>query len=143
MGDIQDLNRFATRGFMNQWSATRPARLSGLSGPGKKWMKEQVARQLVQPRSPGDIAPEVNQAMARDIKELARAQDMKPDEVSRALVLKIMVDTRTALALAAWRAHRVNEKGQPSWAERMARADADTREAMKMQSDASLTLAMD
>jgi hypothetical protein len=89
------------------------------------------------------VAVDVDANMARDIKELARTENQRAADVSRALVMKIMLDTKTALALAAWRAHRVDEPGKPSWNERLAQADANKREAMKMQSDASLMLAMD
>jgi hypothetical protein len=143
MADLQDLNRFATRGYLNQWMATRPARLSNLSPAGRKWLKAEIARQAQAPRSPAEVAVDVDANMARDIKELARTENQRAADVSRALVMKIMLDTKTALALAAWRAHRVDEPGKPSWNERLAQADANKREAMKMQSDASLMLAMD
>ena len=143
MGDIQDLNRFATRGFMNQWSATRPARLAGLSQAGRKWLKAEVQRQAVTPRSPAEIAPELDKALAKDIKELAREQGVRPQEVSRALVLKVMIDTRNALSVAAWRAHKVSPPGQPGWDERLAQAEANRRAAIDMQNDVSFALAMD
>lgn len=143
MADLQDLNRFATRGFMNQWMATRPAHLSSLSPAGKKWLKAEIARQAEAPRSPAEIAVDVDKNLPKDIKELARIENQRPADISRALVMKVMIDTKTALALAAWRAHRINEPGKPSWNERLAQADANKREAMKMQSDASLMLAMD
>jgi hypothetical protein len=143
MGDLQDLNRFATRGYMNQWMATRPARLSNLSYAGKRWLKAEIARQAEAPRSPAEVAVDIDANMARDIKELARTENQRPADISRALVMKVMLDAKTALALAAWRAHRIDEPGKPSWNDRLAQADANRREAMKMQSDASLMLAMD
>lgn len=143
MGDLQDLNRFATRGFMNQWSATRPARLESLSPAGKKWLKAQVARQATAPRPAVDVAADVDQALPADIKELAREQDVRPQDVSRALVLKIMMDTKNALAIAAHRARNVPEKGAPGWDERIAQAEANRRAAVDMQSDVSMALAMD
>jgi hypothetical protein len=143
MADLQDLNRFATRGFMNQWSATRPARLSGLSPAGKKWLKKQVERQALTPRSPAEVAFDVDQALPRDIKELAREQGVRPQDVSRALVLKVMIDTKNALSLAAWRAHHVAQKGAPGWDERIAQAEVNRRAAVTMQSDVSMALAMD
>jgi hypothetical protein len=143
MADLQDLNRFATRGFMNQWSATRPARLSGLSPAGKKWLKAQVARQAVSPRSPIEVAVDVDQALPGDIKELAREQGVRPQDVSRALVLKVMIDTKNALSVAAWQSHHVAPKGTPGWDERIAQAEANRRAAVTMQSDVSMALAMD
>jgi hypothetical protein len=59
------------------------------------------------------------------------------------LVLKVMIDTKNALSVAAWRAHKVSPPGQPGWDERLAQAEANRRAAIDMQNDVSFALAMD
>jgi hypothetical protein len=54
-----------------------------------------------------------------------------------------MIDTKNALSVAAWRAHKVSPPGQPGWDERLAQAEANRRAAIDMQNDVSFALAMD
>jgi hypothetical protein len=143
MGDLQDLNRFATRGFMNQWSATRPTSLSGFSPEAKAWLKDQVQIQAESPRPVEAVAAAVDAELGEAIREAARDEKAKPQDISRAIVLKIMLDTKSALAREARRVKNFPEPGQASWEARIARAEADRRAAMKMQSGTSLALATD
>lgn len=143
MGDLQDLNRFATRGFMNQWSATRPTALSGMSPETKEWMKAQVQAQAEAPRPPEEVAAAIEETLGVAIRQAAKAERAKPEDVSRAILLKIMDDTRSALAREARRVKNVPEPGAPSWEARIAQADANRRAAMKLQSGTSLALARD
>jgi len=143
MGDLQDLNRFATRGMMNQWSATRPAGLSGFSPEATAWLKEQVQIQAETPRPVEAVAAAVDAELGDAIREAARHEKAKAEDVSRAIVLKIMLDTRSALAREARRVKNVPEPGQASWEARIARADADHRAAMQLQTGTSLALATD
>jgi hypothetical protein len=143
MGDLLDLNRFATRGFMNQWSATRPTSLSGMSPSAEAWLRDQVQIQAQTPRPPHEVLAAVEETLGEAIHQAAKAERAKPQDVSRAIVLKIMLDTKSALAREARRVDDVTEPGWPAWSERIAQADANRREAMKLQSTASLALARD
>lgn len=143
MGDLMYLNQFATRGFMNQWSATRPTRLSGMSPSAEAWLKAQVQQQAEAPRAPEVVAVAVNETLGDAIREASKHERVKPDDVSRALVLKIMRDTKIALMREAHRVRGVPEPGAHSWEVRIAQADANRRAAMALQSTTSMALAMD
>jgi hypothetical protein len=143
MGDLQDLNRFATRGFMNQWSATRPASLSGFSPETTAWLKDQVQIQAESPRPVEVVAAAIDAELGDAIRQAAKQEKTKPQDVSRAILLKVMLDTKSALAREARRVKGVPEPGALSWEARIARADDDRRAAMKMQSGTSLALATD
>ena len=132
MGDIQDLNRFATRGFMNQWAATRPAALSGLSQQSRRWMKQQVQLQAETPASPRQLDATIDAMMGRDIHILAKSERADPDEVRGAVLLRILVDTHNALKREAKR-NPAGEPGQRPWEERVLEADLNIREAIAMQ----------
>lgn len=143
MGDLMDLNRFATRGVWNQWMATRPTHLSGMSPAATEWLKEQVQLQAEAPRPVPDVAAAVDETLGDAIREAAKNEGVRPDDVSQAIVLRIMLDTKSALAREARRVKGVAEPGKPSWDERIARADADRKAAMELQSTASMALASD
>jgi hypothetical protein len=143
MGDLMDLNQFATRGFMNQWSATRPTHLSGMSPSAEAWLDAQVQIQAETPRSPQEVAAAIDATLGEAIDEAAKAEGVRPRDVSRALVLKVMLDTKSALAREARRVGGVAAPGAPSWEERLAQADANRRAALALQSTTSLALATD
>ena len=142
MGDIQDLNRFATRGFMNQWAATRPAALSGLSQQSRRWMKQQVQLQAETPEAPQQLDATIDAMMGRDIRILAKSERVDPDEVRGAVLLKILVDTHNALKREAKR-NPQGEPGRRPWDERIVEADLYVREAIAMQSETALAMVRD
>jgi hypothetical protein len=141
MGDIQDLNRFATRGFMNQWSATRPAALSGLSQASRRWIKAEVQRQAETPRPVSAVAADIDTVLARDIRMMARSDRVKPRDVSGAILLKVLVDTHNALIREAKRAP--DASGERSWEDRITESDLNVREAMAMHSEVAVALVRD
>lgn len=143
MGDLMNLNQFVTRGMLNQWSATRPAALAGLSKPSRVWIKAEVQRQAVSPRDPIQVALDVDRVLGKDIKRMAKSERANPDDISGAILLKIMFDTRAALVREAWRAKDVPEPGARPWDVRIAEADIHARNAVDMQSSISLALARD
>ena len=143
MGDLMDLNRFATRGFMNQWSATRPTAFAGMSPETRTWMKQQVQIQAETPRPPEEVAAAIDETLGEAIRQASKAERARPEDVSHAILLKIMDDTKSALAREARRVKDVPEPGAPSWEARIAQADANRKAAMKLQSGTSLAMARD
>ncbi len=142
MGDIQDLNRFATRGFMNQWAATRPAALSGLSQQSRRWMKQQVQLQAETPATVTQLDATVDAMMGRDIRILAKSERAEPEAVRGAVLLKILVDTHNALKREAKR-NPQGEPGQRPWDERIAEADLNVREALGMENETAIAMVRD
>jgi hypothetical protein len=140
IGDLMDLNRFATRGVMNQWSATRPTALSGLSQASRRWIKTQVQLQAIAPRTPLDVMLDIDKVIGEDVRRVAKDERVHPDDVAGAVLLKIMSDTRNALAREARKAPV--EEAQ-AWQGRISRADVNLRESVEMQSSISLALARD
>lgn len=140
---LLDLNQFITRGIWNQWSATRPWALAGLSKPSRQWIKAEVQRQAVNPRPPVQIALDIDRVLERDIRIMAKSDRINPNDISGAILLKILMDTRNALAREANRAQGVPEEGFPPWEERVAQADAYLRGATELQSSVSVAMARD
>lgn len=143
MGDLMDLNRFATRGFMNQWAATRPAAMSGLSQPSRRWIKAEVQRQAEAPRQPSQVARAIDEALGRDIHVMAKSERVREKDVAGAILLKVMFDAKAALAREARRVDMVAAPGERPWEERIGQADLNLGEAVSMQSEISLALAKD
>ena len=142
MGDAMDLNRFATRGTMNQWSATRPAALSGLSQASRRWIKAEVQRQAETPRSVAEVAADIDTVLGKDIRTYARSERAKPTDISGAILLKILVDTHNALVREANR-NPAGLPGERPWEERIVESDANVQAAMALQSDKALALVRD
>ena len=142
MGDIQDLNRFATRGFMNQWAATRPAALSGLSQQSRRWMKQQVQLQAEDPRSPDQLDVTIDAMIGKDIDILARSERSKPEEVRGAVLLKILVDTHNALKREA-KSNPQPLPGERPWEERILEADLNVREVLANGSERAVAMVRD
>lgn len=142
MGDIQDLNRFATRGFMNQWAATRPAALSGLSQQSRRWMKQQVQLQAEDPESVTQLDATIDAMMGRDIRILAKSERAEPEAVRGAVLLKILVDTHNALKREAKRNPQVLA-GERPWDERIAEADLNVREALGQENETAVAMVRD
>ena len=143
IGDLMNLNQFATRGFMNQWSATRPAALSGLSRTSRRWIKTEVQRQAVNPRPPVQIALDIDRVLERDIRIISKSERINGEDISGALLLKVLMDTRNALAREANRAHGVPEEGFPPWEARVEQAETYLRNTIEMQSSVSVAMARD
>ena len=143
MGDLMNLNQFATRGFMNQWSATRPAALAGLSKASRNWIKAEVQRQAVNPRPPVQIALDIDRVLERDIRVISRSERINGEDISGALLLKVLMDTRNALAREANRAHGVPEEGFPTWEARVEQAETYLRNTIEIQSSVSVAMARD
>lgn len=142
MGDLQDLNRFATRGFMNQWAATRPAAMSGLSQVTRRWIKEQVQEQAEKPRSVAELQAAIQEVAGKDIKAMAKSERAKPEDISGGILLKILVDTHNALIREAGR-NPAGEPGQRSWEERIAESDENVQTAMALESNKAIELVRD
>ena len=145
MGDLLDLNRFATRGVWNQWAATRPAALSGLSKPSRDWIKAEVQRQAVSPRRPIQVAIDIDRVLGKDIRLLAKSERANPEDISGAVLLKIMSDTKSALVREARRAAKAPAPAgaDQQWETRIAQADANLKESIELGSPVSLALARD
>ena len=124
-------------------SATRPAALSGLSQASRRWIKAEVQRQAETPRRPVEVAVTLDEVLARDIRLMARSERIPPEEISGAVLLKIMQDTRNALTREARRAGGVAQPGQKPWGQRIAEADTNLRESVELTSSVSLALARD
>lgn len=142
MGDLQDLNRFATRGFMNQWAATRPAALSGLSQESRRWMKQQVQLQAEDPESVDQLDVTIDAMIGKDIRTLAKSERSEPEAVRGAVLLKILVDTHNALKREAKRNPQV-APGERSWEERIAEADLNVREVLGQGNEPAVAMARD
>ena len=143
IGDLMNLNQFATRGFMNQWSATRPAALAGLSKPSRDWIKTEVQRQAVSPRPPVQIALDIDRVLERDIHIISKSERINGEDISGAILLKVLMDTRNALAREANRAQGVPEEGFPPWEARVEQAETYLRNAIDLQSSVSVAMARD
>ena len=141
MGDLMNLNQFATRGFMNQWAATRPAARSGLSRASRTFIKAEVQRQAESPRPVSEVAASIDEVLGKDIHRVARSERADPKDVSGAILLKVLVDTHNALAREARRVP--DASGPRPWDERIAEADLNVREAIAMQSELSVAMVRD
>lgn len=142
MGDIQDLNRFATRGFMNQWAATRPAALSGLSQQSRRWIKQQVQLQAETPATPDQLDVTIDAMIGRDISILAKSERSEPEAVRGAVLLKILVDTHNAVKREAKRNPQV-APGERPWEERIAEADLYVREVLGKGDETAVAMVRD
>lgn len=143
MGDLQDLNRFATRGFMNQWSATRPAKLSTLSKDAENWMAVTTERQILAPSEVAAVKAELDVTLAKDLGELAQEQRIDAKDVSNALVLKIMKDAKFWIGIDTRDDRKKGGEAAEVAKARLKEADANLKAAMKLQTPTSLALAMD
>jgi hypothetical protein len=140
MSDAQYLLQLATSGApMNQWMATRPAKLSGMSPDAEAWLKDQVKTQAATPRSVDEVAAAIDVTLGPAIRRAAKSEGVAPRDVSLALLLKIMQDAKISLMVAARRA----PDATPTWRERIAQAEANRVAALHLQSSQSLKLAMD
>lgn len=140
MADLLDKARLANRGPLLQWSATRPSALAGLSRSSRDWIKAEVQRQAQSPRTPLEVALEVDAALKKDIHRMAKDKRVHDDDVSGAILIKLMKDTELALKVQAMRAGQAE---QQQWASRIDAARSNVRTAIEMQSDVSLALATD
>ena len=143
MGDLMSLNQFATRGFMNQWSATRPAKLSGLSKDAEAWMAAATKRQILSPSEVPAVKAELEAVLAADLRAVAEDQLVAPGDVAGALVLKIMKDARLWIGVDTREDRKAGGVAAEIANARLAQAEANIKAAMKLQNDASLALAMD
>lgn len=140
MSDAQYLLQLATSGApMNQWMATRPAKLSGMSPDAAAWLKDQVKTQAATPRSVDEVAAAIDATLGPAIRRAAKGEGVAPKDVSRALLLKIMQDAKISLMVAS----RGAPEGVPTWKERIAQAEANRVAALRLQSSESLKLATD
>ena len=142
MSDLLALDQFITRGIWNQWAATRPAALAGLPRPSRTVIKNLVQCQAEVPLSVVDLAVTVDTLMGEDIRRMAKSERADPEDISGAVLLKVLVDTRNALAREAKR-NPVVAPGERPWEERIAEAELNVREAIAMQSETALAMARD
>lgn len=131
MGDIMDMTRFVGR--PSQWAATIPAPLAGLTPVSRKWIAAETTRQIEAPRSAVDVAMAVDAALDKDIRRVALDKRVKPQDISSAIVLRVMMGAKAAATRDA--------KTDPKGGERLAEANANYRDAMALQSQVSLALA--
>lgn len=144
MGDLLDKARLATRPVFTQWSATRPAALAGLSRESRQWLTAELQRQAESPRSPAEVASDIDKALANDIHSIAKSQRLHAEDVSGALLIKVLMDTKDALAREGRKAARSgNPAVDEQWNVRVAQAEGNLRTAIEMQSSVSLAMARD
>lgn len=143
MGDIQDLNRAATRGTMNQWAATRPSQTGGLSQETMGWLADQTQRQIFTPVDAATLSNEIDTSLADDIKRVARDQDVKPRDLSRALLLKVMMDAKWSIERELKAAKQANDPDTSKIQARLDQAEANRRAAAQMQTQKSTQIALD
>lgn len=143
MGDAQDMNRLATRGTMNQWAATRPAQTGGLSPESMAWLADQTERQTIAPVDAATLSQEIDAALGVDIKRVARDQDVKPKDLSRALLLKVMMDAKWSVERELKAARQSNDPDAPKIQARLDQAEANRKAAVQMQTQKSTQIALD
>lgn len=142
MADLLDTARRATDPV--QWAATRPTPLSNLTRAARDWIKAETQRQADAPRPTIQVSISIDEALDRPMGRLARDMGVHKRDVSNAILLKIMIDAQTILALEQREARRTQAStaGDQEMAARLARAEVDRKEAMDVQSDTSLSLVM-
>lgn len=143
MGDIQDLNRLATRGTMNQWAATRPAQTGGLAPETQAWLAEATQRQLSKPIDAVTLAQQIDSTLSADLKRVARDKDVKPRDLSRALLLKVMMDAKWSIERELKVAKSSNDPDAPKIQARLEQAEANRKAAVGMQTQKSQQIALD
>jgi hypothetical protein len=143
MGDIQDMNRLATRGTMTQWAATRPAQTGGLAPETQVWLADATQRQLTKPVDAKTLADQIDATLGADIKRVARDKDVKPRDLSRALLLKVMMDAKWSIERELKAAKASNDPDLPKIQARLDEAEANRKAAVGMQTQKSQQIALD
>lgn len=143
MGDIQDMNRLATRGTMNQWAATRPAQTGGLAPETQAWLADATQRQLTDPVDAKTLAEQIDSLLAPDLKRVARDKDVKPRDLSRALLLKVMMDAKWSIERELKAAKSSNDPDVAKIQARLDQAEANRKAAQQMQTQKSTQIALD
>lgn len=143
MGDIQDMNRLATRGTMNQWAATRPSKTGDLSPETMSWLADQTQRQIIAPVDAATLSGQIDASLADDIKRVARDQGVKPKDLSRALLLKVMMDAKWSVERELKAAKAANDPEAPKIQARLDQAEANRKAAVQMQTQKSTQIALD
>jgi hypothetical protein len=143
MGDIQDANRLATRGTMNQWAATRPSQTGGLSPETMGWLADQTQRQIFAPVDAATLSKEIDASLADDIKRVARDQDVKPKDLSRALLLKVMMDAKWSIERELKAAKQSHDPDTAKIEAGLDQAEANRKAAVQMQTQKSTQIALD
>lgn len=144
MSDLMNLNQFITRGIWNQWSATRPAALAGFSPEARQWMKAQVREQALAPRQPEAILADIDVHLGKEIARMAKSRRVPAEDISGAVLMKVMHDTKLALTLEQRRVRKAEgEAAAEAFEARIAQADANRRSAAEFVSSTSLALARD
>ncbi len=137
------LNRATSGAPFNQWAATRPTALAGLSQNAQLWMKTEVQRQAETPRDPVDVAIDIDQTIGPDVAKFAKQEHAEPEQITGAILLKIMYDTKIGLKAAAYKADGRTETGFRPWNERIAEAEANMDRAKEIASSYSVKMALD
>lgn len=143
MGDIQDLNRMATRGTMNQWAATRPSKTGDLSEETQAWIGEAIHRQITNPEEAAKVAQDIDTALGPDLKRAARDQGLKQRDLSRALLLKVMMEAKWSIERELKAARAAGDADVPAIETRLAQAEENRKAAVKMQTQKSMQIALD
>ncbi len=140
MGDMMDMAR--RMGSASQWSATRPTPLSQLSHKSREWMKAEAQRQASSPRPIMSVVMDINEILHHDMRQLAETVGVHPQDVSDAVLLQIMTDAEDILEheQRETRSAPTPVVNGPSLDERIARAEADRKEALDLQTPASLAI---
>jgi hypothetical protein len=143
MGDAQDMNRLATRGTMTQWAATRPAQTGGFSPETMSWLADQTQRQIIAPVDAATLSKQIDSALADDLKRVARDQGVKAKDLSRALLLKVMMDAKWSVEREFKAAKAGNDPDTPKIQARLDQAEANRKAAVQMQTQKSTQIALD
>lgn len=143
MGDLQDTNRLATRGTMNQWAATRPSETGGLAPETQAWLADATQRQLINPVDAKTLAQQIDALLGPDLKRVARDKDVKPKDLSRALLLKVMMDAKWSIERELKAARQANDPDTPKIQARLEQAEANRKAAVSMQTQKSTQIALD
>ena len=116
---------------------------SQLSKDSRKWIIAEVKRQAETPRSPSDVAMDVDKTLEKDVAELSRRHRINPHDITLSVLLLIMADAEYDTAKAAKKARKAGDPAAAqAAAEKLEQATANRKEAFAMQSDVSLALAM-
>lgn len=143
MGDIQDMNRLATRGTMTQWAATRPAQAGGLAPETQTWLADATQRQIAHPIDARTLADQIDSTLGADLKRVARDKDVKPRDLSRALLLKVMMDAKWSIEREYKAAKASNDPDLDKVKARLDQAEENRKAAVSMQTQKSQQIALD
>jgi len=114
-----------------------------LSKANRTWIREETKRQSANPRTVVEVATAVDAQLAKDARDISRKHRIDPMDITRVVTLLIMADAEDGAAKAARAARKsLDPAVQQAAAARLAQATANRKEAIAMQTDVSMALAM-